>query len=252
MPTTPARSGSSGTAGRSGATRSRRSSPATTSRTAGSTSSATTRPDDSTSSPRPIADDLPLVLVPDGETLRAPTILELADALGLRTSAEQPLYDLCIVGGGPAGLAAAVYGASEGLQTVVIEREAPGRPGRPERRHRELPRVPEGPVRRRAHPPRRRPGAPVRRRDGPGPRRRRASRCAARCAPCASPTEPRSRRGRCWSPPACRTGCSDAPGLAERHRPRRVLRRDRQRRASRARATTCTSSARPTRPARRR
>jgi len=72
------------------------------------------------------AADLPLVLVPDGETLRAPSTLDLAGALGLRTSAEQPLYDLCIVGGGPAGLAAAVYGASEGLQTVVIEREAPG------------------------------------------------------------------------------------------------------------------------------
>jgi thioredoxin reductase (NADPH) len=70
--------------------------------------------------------DLPLVLVPDAEPLRAPTTLDLAGALGLRTRAEQPLYDLCIVGGGPAGLAAAVYGASEGLQTVVIEREAPG------------------------------------------------------------------------------------------------------------------------------
>jgi len=70
--------------------------------------------------------DLPLVLVPDGETLRAPSILDLAGALGLRTSAEQPLYDLCIVGGGPAGLAAAVYAASEGLQTVVVESEAPG------------------------------------------------------------------------------------------------------------------------------
>ena len=56
---------------------------------------------------------------------RRPT-LDLADALGLRTRAEQPLYDLCIVGGGPAGLAAAVYAASEGLRTVVVEREAPG------------------------------------------------------------------------------------------------------------------------------
>src|SRR5205823_12365591 len=52
--------------------------------------------------------------------------LELAGALGLRTSAEQPLYDLCVVGAGPAGLAAAVYAASEGLRTVVVEREAPG------------------------------------------------------------------------------------------------------------------------------
>jgi thioredoxin reductase (NADPH) len=71
-------------------------------------------------------DDLPLVLVPEGEPLRAPSTLELASALGLRTRAEQPLYDLCIVGGGPAGLAAAVYGASEGLRTVVVEKEAPG------------------------------------------------------------------------------------------------------------------------------
>ncbi len=71
-------------------------------------------------------EDLPLVLVPDGQPLRAPTHLQLASALGLRTQAEQPLYDLCIVGGGPAGLAAAVYAASEGLRTVVVEKEAPG------------------------------------------------------------------------------------------------------------------------------
>jgi thioredoxin reductase (NADPH) len=72
------------------------------------------------------AADLPLVLLPDQEPLRAPSTLDLAAALGLRTIAEQPLYDLCIVGAGPAGLAAAVYAASEGLQTVVIEREGPG------------------------------------------------------------------------------------------------------------------------------
>jgi thioredoxin reductase (NADPH) len=71
-------------------------------------------------------DDLPLVALPDGAALRAPTPVELADALGLRTRAEKPLYDLCIVGAGPAGLAAAVYAASEGLQTVVVERDAPG------------------------------------------------------------------------------------------------------------------------------
>jgi len=70
-------------------------------------------------------EDLPLVIIPDG-MLRAPTTRELADALGLRTQAEQPLYDVCIVGGGPAGLAAAVYAASEGLSTVIVEREAPG------------------------------------------------------------------------------------------------------------------------------
>ena len=69
---------------------------------------------------------LPVVALPDGAVLLAPTHVELADALGLRTQAERPLYDLCIVGAGPAGLAAAVYAASEGLQTVVVERDAPG------------------------------------------------------------------------------------------------------------------------------
>jgi len=72
------------------------------------------------------ADDLPLVLVPSGQSLRAPTVVDLADALGLHTTARQPIYDVCIVGAGPAGLAAAVYAASEGLSTVVVEREAPG------------------------------------------------------------------------------------------------------------------------------
>jgi len=72
------------------------------------------------------AGGLPLVLIPDGDTLRSPSALELANALGLRTSARQPLYEVCIVGAGPAGLAAAVYAASEGLSTVVVEREAPG------------------------------------------------------------------------------------------------------------------------------
>jgi len=70
--------------------------------------------------------NLPLVLVPDGEALRSPTILELATAIGLRTTAARELYDVCIVGGGPAGLAAAVYAASEGLSTVVVEQSAPG------------------------------------------------------------------------------------------------------------------------------
>jgi thioredoxin reductase (NADPH) len=70
--------------------------------------------------------ELPLVLIPEGDTLRSPTTLDLAAALGLRTRAEQPLYDVCIVGGGPAGLAAAVYAASEGLSTVIVEREGPG------------------------------------------------------------------------------------------------------------------------------
>jgi thioredoxin reductase (NADPH) len=69
---------------------------------------------------------LPVVLFSDGASLSDPTNLEIAERLGLRTRAETSFYDLLIVGGGPAGLAAAVYGASEGLRTVMVERDAPG------------------------------------------------------------------------------------------------------------------------------
>ncbi|MEO0966963.1 MAG: FAD-dependent oxidoreductase [Cyanobacteria bacterium J06639_18] len=69
---------------------------------------------------------LPLVLFPDGSSLQQPTNIQIAAKIGLQTQAEKPFYDLVIIGGGPAGLAAAVYGASEGLRTVMIEREAPG------------------------------------------------------------------------------------------------------------------------------
>jgi thioredoxin reductase (NADPH) len=72
------------------------------------------------------ADRLPAVFLRDGTVLEAPTPLELAGRLGFPTQAELDFYDLVIVGGGPAGLAAAVYGASEGLRTVLVEREAPG------------------------------------------------------------------------------------------------------------------------------
>jgi thioredoxin reductase (NADPH) len=69
---------------------------------------------------------LPVVIFADGTSLVEPSTTELAEKLGLRTRAEMAFYDLLIIGGGPAGLAAAVYGASEGLRTVMIEREAPG------------------------------------------------------------------------------------------------------------------------------
>jgi thioredoxin reductase (NADPH) len=72
------------------------------------------------------ADRLPAVFLRDGTVLEAPTPLELAGRLGFPTHAELDFYDLVIVGGGPAGLAAAVYGASEGLRTVLVERVAPG------------------------------------------------------------------------------------------------------------------------------
>jgi thioredoxin reductase (NADPH) len=72
------------------------------------------------------APKLPLVVYEDGTYAEAPENREIAERIGLRTRAEQQFYDLVIVGGGPSGLAAAVYGASEGLKTVLIEREAPG------------------------------------------------------------------------------------------------------------------------------
>src|SRR6266545_4045746 len=71
-------------------------------------------------------DRLPVALLEDGAVLERPTILELAERLGVAGQPAQDHYDLVIVGGGPAGLAAAVYGASEGLRTVMVEREAPG------------------------------------------------------------------------------------------------------------------------------
>jgi thioredoxin reductase (NADPH) len=74
----------------------------------------------------PEAETLPLILFPDGQRIAEPSQQIIADKLGLRTHAQTNFYDLAIVGGGPAGLAAAVYGASEGLRTVMIEREAPG------------------------------------------------------------------------------------------------------------------------------
>ena len=70
--------------------------------------------------------ELPVVLLTDGTTLIAPDRPDLAEAVGFHTAATAPFYDLIIVGGGPAGLAGAVYGASEGLRTAMIEREAPG------------------------------------------------------------------------------------------------------------------------------
>jgi thioredoxin reductase (NADPH) len=69
---------------------------------------------------------LPVVVLKDGTSLLQPSVLELARALGLQTDTRRSAYDLAIVGGGPAGLAAAVYGASEGFETVLIERFAPG------------------------------------------------------------------------------------------------------------------------------
>jgi thioredoxin reductase (NADPH) len=78
---------------------------------------------DSLNDPAP---KLPIVFFPNGDRLDRPDPHELAEKLGLRTRAGLAFYDVAIIGGGPAGLAASVYGASEGLKTVMVEREAPG------------------------------------------------------------------------------------------------------------------------------
>ncbi len=78
------------------------------------------------SGPRPADDECPSFRLADGTLLRRPAQRKIAERLGLQTHARHPEYDTVVIGGGPAGLAAAVYGASEGLRTVVVEREAPG------------------------------------------------------------------------------------------------------------------------------
>jgi thioredoxin reductase (NADPH) len=69
---------------------------------------------------------LPVVFFPDGSALIEPSLTEVAEKAGLRTQATKPFYDLIVIGGGPSGLAAAVYGASEGVHTLLIEKETPG------------------------------------------------------------------------------------------------------------------------------
>ncbi len=76
--------------------------------------------------PLPSEGDCPVIRIVDGKTVVRPQLRRVAELLGLGTEAHAAEYDTVIVGAGPAGLAAAVYGASEGLRTVVIEREAPG------------------------------------------------------------------------------------------------------------------------------
>ncbi len=76
--------------------------------------------------PRPADQDCPVLKLADGTLLSRPATRDIARLLGLQTNAHLAEYDTIIIGGGPAGLAAAVYGASEGLRTVVVEREAPG------------------------------------------------------------------------------------------------------------------------------
>ncbi len=69
---------------------------------------------------------LPVVFFPDGSVLIEPSLTEVAEKVGLQTQADEPFYDLIVVGAGPTGLAAAVYGASEGVHTLLVEKETPG------------------------------------------------------------------------------------------------------------------------------
>jgi thioredoxin reductase (NADPH) len=70
--------------------------------------------------------ELPVVILPEGERLQAPSVADLARKIGLHVEATGTIYDVAIVGAGPAGLAAAVYAASEGLKTILLDREGPG------------------------------------------------------------------------------------------------------------------------------
>ena len=99
---------------------------------------------------RPADGELPVVRLADGQVLVRPEVRDLANRLGLQTSARADEYDVAIIGGGPAGLAAAVYGASEGLRTIVIEREAPGGQAGTSVADRELSRISQRGLRRRA------------------------------------------------------------------------------------------------------
>ena len=92
--------------------------------------------------PLPAEDDLPAIRVVDGKTVVRPQLRRVAELLSLATEPEAAEYDTVVIGGGPAGLAAAVYGASEGLRTIVIEREAPGGQAGDLVADRELPRLP--------------------------------------------------------------------------------------------------------------
>ena len=202
--------------------------------------------------PRPGADGLtlPVVITPDGEALVAPTDAELAARVGLSTTPAEDFYDLVVIGGGPAGLGAAVYGASEGLRTVLVERTGDRRAGRAELADRELPRLPRRRLRRPAH----RPGPPAGQSSSAPSCSPPATSSASRCKGSArgvrfADGEPHRRAhrhpGHRGVLPAARRA---RPGRA--HRPRRLLRLGADRGARAAPTRTSTSSAAPTRPAR--
>ena len=194
-------------------------------------------------------DELPLVLLPDGAVLRRPTMRDLADALGLRTTAESPLYDLRHRGRGPGRAGGRGLRLVGGAQHRVDRTGGARWAGRSELPHRELPRLPERPERRGPLPPRPHPGPAPGRGDGAHPRRHRARAARLGAGACAWRTAPRSRPVPCWCPrvsttgswrppasvPSPDAGCSTGPRPASPEPPR---------------ATTSTSWAPPTPPVR--
>ena len=145
----------------------------------------------------------------------SPSVTELADRVGLPTNPATDFYDVVIVGGGPAGLGAAVYAASEGLRTVIVERQATGGQAGQSSRIENYLGFPDGVSGRRADRPGPPAGGAVRRRDRDDPRGRRARGGRAPGAACGSPTGRACRRTAwCW-PPACSTGCSAPTGVEQ-------------------------------------
>ncbi len=195
-------------------------------------------------------DRLPVALLEDGSVLERPTVLELAERLGVAGRPAQDHYDLVIVGGGPAGLAAAVYGASEGLRTVMVEREAPGGQAGQSSRIENYLGFPSGlsgsDLARRATDQARRLGAELLTiQDAVGLRAEGAGRIVELSDGTELSANTRARRvGRLLSPPR-RTR------LLRLHRRRRLLRRGARRGALLLASSTSPSSAAPTPPGRR-
>ncbi len=160
--------------------------------------------------------ELPVVRLPGGAELHGPSTGQVSRALGIgRELAPREEVDLLVVGAGPAGLGAAVYGASEGLDTLVVESTRPRRPGGLVAEDRELPRLPGRHQRDRAHQPRRHPGAEVRRPHGDAlPRGRRSSR-ATGATSCGWRRITRSSRAPSCSPPGAQYRRLPVEGLAD-------------------------------------